>query len=179
MSKKTGHLVYYKKNQKMPEVTPFEYDDAPRQAAEKAIAVWAKMDGMINESWSYCTEGRYVAVYDEVGYDYVECHSTENCWNRMYTRDYLVYDTVKKRWLSKDPWDDRNEITENSQEAIEVLSSQLFLNFDSMDQNKLDEMSEFAKKWNIPFSAKMIGNFTKMFVSQFPEWNWNSSSAYC
>jgi hypothetical protein len=173
MSKKTGYLVYYKEDAKYPELVPFEYESKYWEVGEKL----AKELGLKEDTFDSCGAGRYVSVTN--GHKYVECFTSEVYSYRKLEDYYYIFDTVKQRWTNELTWVNRDNFVENHEDAIELLSVQFLLNFDSMDEEKLSEMKEFAAKWNIPFSAELIGNFTNMFVSQFPSWNWDSSSAYC
>lgn len=91
--------------------------------------------------------------------------------------DY-VYDARSKQMLDKIPiWKNRKDV-KSFNTALELLSLTIMQNLEWLsDDDLLEEMKEFASRWNIPFSLDLMSKFADMFNETYP--NWDSSSYKC
>jgi hypothetical protein len=172
--KESGYLVYVKEGDELPEVfpeiVPFESEFGKlRKEAERLAAEI----GLKDDTWDFCQgDERYLVLSSWGG---MEAWLADSFFD--YQDDYYVYDRVGERWTDDFTWEKRDEAVMNSEDAMLLLSFRMMERFGRFDEDNLEEMKVFAKKWKIPFSAELFGQFDEMFNGQYPYWN--SSSAKC
>jgi hypothetical protein len=85
------------------------------------------------------------------------------------------FNTEETEYVLIRNWKNRDQ-AENTQEAMEHISTYMAQNFGSLPMN-LKEIEEYAAKFNIPFSADLMSQFRSDF--DVYQSQWDASSAYC
>lgn len=172
--KDTGYVVYIKGEplEVEPEIVPIESDFG--KILKEAERVAEEL-GLEEDKWDVITDDdRYIAMV-EIGQKF-EAFSTDNYLD--YLDDYYVWDRVGKRWTDHFTWENRDESTQDKEDAMELLSIKMTEWIaGTLYEGDVEDMEAFAEKWKIPFSTELFGHFDYMFDRTYP--NWNSSSAYC
>ena len=87
------------------------------------------------------------------------------------------FNTEETEYVLVRNWKNRDQ-AENAQEAMEHISSYMAQSFGTLSKRKnIQEIEEYAAKFNIPFSAELMSQFRSDF--DVYQSQWNSSSAYC
>lgn len=96
----------------------------------------------------------------------------------MRSKTSFLYDVGAKKFISTGIllWENRDKAN-NSGQAMKYVASRLSELFYGIDKKEAAELTEYAKKFNVPLNLDMHKEFQKVFKTEHP--NWNSSDGRC